>query len=219
MRTAGRSRVETVVISTQHAPDVDHATRSTRDMIEHVVTPAYCPPSCSTRAPSYFINPTGRFVIGGPQGDSGLTGRKIIVDTYGGYAPPRRRRVLRQGSDQGGPLRRLRGPPRGEEPGRGRPGASSCEIGWPMPSAWPSRSPSRWTPSAPARWTTRRLAQLVERGVRPAPRRHHRRAWTCAVPSTRRPPAYGHFGRLDLDLPWEKTDYVDRVRAAAEKLR
>ena len=55
-----------------------------------------------------YVNPTGRFVIGGPQGDSGLTGRKIIVDTYGGSAPARRRRLLRQGPDEGRPHCRLR---------------------------------------------------------------------------------------------------------------
>ena len=78
-------RVDTVVISTQHAPEAE-LEQIRRDMIERVIKPTIAPELLddSTR---YLINPTGRFVIGGPQGDSGLTGRKIIVDTYGGSAP------------------------------------------------------------------------------------------------------------------------------------
>ena len=76
-------RVDTVVISTQHDPDVDHDTIE-RDMIELVVKPII-PAELLDAETKYFVNPTGRFVVGGPMGDSGLTGRKIIVDTYGGY--------------------------------------------------------------------------------------------------------------------------------------
>jgi len=78
-------RVDTVVISTQHAPEVELETIR-KDMLELVVKPVI-PAELLDDATKYFINPTGRFVIGGPQGDSGLTGRKIIVDTYGGSAP------------------------------------------------------------------------------------------------------------------------------------
>ena len=77
------TRVDTVVISTQHSADVDAATIR-EDMIEKVIKPVI-DPSLLDENTKYFINPTGRFVIGGPQGDAGLTGRKIIVDTYGGY--------------------------------------------------------------------------------------------------------------------------------------
>ena len=76
-------RIDTVVISTQHDPDVDHDTIQ-RDMIELVVKPII-PAELLDAETKYFVNPTGRFVVGGPMGDSGLTGRKIIVDTYGGY--------------------------------------------------------------------------------------------------------------------------------------
>ena len=77
--------VDTIVISTQHE---EHTTQETirEDMIERVVKPVI-PAELLSAETRYFINPTGRFVIGGPAGDSGLTGRKIIVDTYGGYAP------------------------------------------------------------------------------------------------------------------------------------
>ena len=76
-------RIDTVVLSTQHHPDVDHATIE-RDMIELVIKHAI-PAELLDENTRYLINPTGRFVIGGPMGDTGLTGRKIIVDTYGGY--------------------------------------------------------------------------------------------------------------------------------------
>ena len=78
-------RVDTVVISTQHAPDAALDTIRA-DMIELVIKPVI-PAELLDENTKYFVNPTGRFVIGGPQGDSGLTGRKIIVDTYGGSAP------------------------------------------------------------------------------------------------------------------------------------
>lgn len=77
-------RIDTVVISTQHDPDVE-LEQIRQDMIEHVAKPIL-PAEYVDENTKYFVNPTGRFVIGGPKGDSGLTGRKIIVDTYGGYA-------------------------------------------------------------------------------------------------------------------------------------
>lgn len=78
-------RIDTVVLSTQHTADVSLETIR-KDMIENVIKPVL-PQNLIDDETKYFINPTGRFVVGGPQGDSGLTGRKIIVDTYGGYAP------------------------------------------------------------------------------------------------------------------------------------
>ena len=78
-------RVDTVVVSTQHAPEVSQE-QIQNDVIEHVIR-AVIPESLLDEQTRYFINPTGKFVIGGPQGDTGLTGRKIIVDTYGGKAP------------------------------------------------------------------------------------------------------------------------------------
>ncbi len=77
-------RVDTVVISTQHSPDVERE-QIEKDLIKEVIAPVI-PANLLDDKTKYFINPTGRFVIGGPQGDSGLTGRKIIVDTYGGFA-------------------------------------------------------------------------------------------------------------------------------------
>jgi S-adenosylmethionine synthetase len=77
--------IDTVVVSTQHNPDISHASL-TEAVIEHIVKPVL-PANMITKDTRYLINPTGRFVIGGPMGDAGLTGRKIIVDTYGGAAP------------------------------------------------------------------------------------------------------------------------------------
>lgn len=77
-------RIDTIVLSTQHSPEVSHETIE-RDVVEYVIKPVI-PENLLDKNTRYLINPTGRFVIGGPQGDSGLTGRKIIVDTYGGYA-------------------------------------------------------------------------------------------------------------------------------------
>ena len=78
------SRIDTIVVSTQHSPDVT-LEKIREDIIEHVIKPIV-PANLLDENTKYYINPTGRFVVGGPQGDSGLTGRKIIVDTYGGYA-------------------------------------------------------------------------------------------------------------------------------------
>ena len=76
--------IDTVVISTQHSPDISHEPLS-EGVIEEIVKPVF-PKSMLTKETRYLINPTGRFVVGGPMGDTGLTGRKIIVDTYGGYS-------------------------------------------------------------------------------------------------------------------------------------
>ena len=78
-------RIDTVVLSTQHNPEIGHEELS-KAVIEHIIKPVL-PPEMLTADTKYLINPTGRFVIGGPQGDCGLTGRKIIVETYGGAAP------------------------------------------------------------------------------------------------------------------------------------
>ena len=105
-------RVDAVVISSQHSENVTME-QLRADIMEKVIK-ATIPAKLLDENTKYYINPTGRFVVGGPQGDSGLTGRKIIVDTYGGY-PPRRRRILRQGPQQGGPQCRLRDPLGGQE--------------------------------------------------------------------------------------------------------
>ena len=208
-------RIDTVVISTQHSPDI-----AIGDLREAVVEEIIKPNLTSRLLDSdtrYFVNPTGRFVIGGPVGDSGLTGRKIIVDTYGGYA-----------SHGGGAFS-------GKDPTKvdrsaaymaryiaknivaaGLADKCQIELAYAIGVAQPVSAlvETFGTGKLP----DGKLSDLVRRcfDLRPA-------AIISAL-DLRRPiyqqtAAYGHFGRPDLDLPWEKTDYVDRVRAAAEKLR
>ena len=110
--------IEAVVLSAQHREDVG-GRELEEAVMEEIIRPVL-PAEWLGASTRYHVNPTGRFVVGGPVGDCGLTGRKIIVDTYGGLARHGGGGVLRQGPHQGGPLRRLRLPVRREERGRGR---------------------------------------------------------------------------------------------------
>ena len=129
-------RVDTIVISTQHAPEAT-LEQIRADMIALVIKPVV-PAALLDENTRFFVNPTGRFVIGGPQGDSGLTGRKIIVDTYGGACP-----TAAAPSPARTPRRSTAPPP---TPRAGRPRMWSPPVlpaaarsSWPTPSAWPSR--------------------------------------------------------------------------------
>jgi S-adenosylmethionine synthetase len=204
-------RVDAVVLSTQHSPDVDHDTIE-RDMIEKVVK-AVVPAELLDESTRYFINPTGRFVIGGPQGDSGLTGRKIIVDTYGGY-----------GHHGGGSFS-------GKDPTKVDRSAAyamrhvaknivaaglakKCEVGvaYAIGVARPVSLfvNTEGTGAIP----DDRLAQLVldTFDLRPAAIIE---ALDLRKPVYQQVAAYGHFGRDDLNLTWEKLDMVDALRAKA----
>jgi S-adenosylmethionine synthetase len=205
-------RVETIVISSQHSPDVDLATIE-KDLIEYVVKPIV-PAQFLDANVKYYINPTGRFVVGGPQGDSGLTGRKIIVDTYGGMA--------RHG---GGAFS-------GKDPTKvDRSGAyaaryvaknvvaaglaSKCEIqlAYAIGVARPvSVSVETFGTAKVAEET---IAELIQRhfDLRPA---GIIQMLDLRRPIYRQTAAYGHFGRTDLDLPWEKTDKADILRREAK---
>ena len=201
-------RVDTVVISTQHAPEVDQATIR-QDMLNHVVKPIL-PAALLDENTKYFVNPTGRFVIGGPQGDSGLTGRKIIVDTYGGYA------------HHGG------GAFSGKDPSKvDRSGAYAmrhvaknlvaaglarkCEVGvaYAIGVAKPVSVfvDSYGTGVLP----DDKLAEIVGQvfDLRPAA---IIRDLDLKRPIYAQTAAYGHFGRDDLDLPWEKLDRMEALK-------
>ena len=204
-------RVHTVVVSAQHAPDVDYL-QLQQDIIQRVVRQAI-PEKWLDSETRYFINPTGRFVIGGPQGDSGLTGRKIIVDTYGGY-----------GHHGGGAFS-------GKDPTKvDRSGAyaarhaamnlvaaglaSRCEVG--LAYAIGVAQPVSLTVNSFGTGALEdgMLAKLVGEtfDLRPAAiieRLDLRRPIYAQVA------AYGHFGRPDLNLPWEKLDHVDLLRQKA----
>lgn len=206
-------RVDTVVLSTQHAPEADHATIE-KDMIGRVIKQVI-PAELLDEKTRYLINPTGRFVIGGPHGDSGLTGRKIIVDSYGGY-----------GHHGGGAFS-------GKDPTKVDRSAAyavrhaaknlvaaglakKCEIGvaYAIGVARPvSLSVDSY---GTGKLPDDQLAQVVSEvfDLRPAAiieRLNLRR------PIYAQTAAYGHFGRTDIDLPWEHLDEVEALKAAAQK--
>ena len=206
-------RVEAVVLSTQHAPEATHE-QIERDMIEKVIRPTV-PAELLDENTKFFINPTGRFVVGGPQGDSGLTGRKIIVDSYGGYA--------RHG---GGAFS-------GKDPSKVDRSAAyalrhvaknlvaaglcrRCEVGvaYAIGVARPVSVfvDSEGTGILP----DDELAKIVDKTFDLRPAAIIRRL-NLKRPIYQQVAAYGHFGRDDLDLPWERLDMVDALRAAAKR--
>ena len=129
--------VSAIVVSTQHDPEVEDMGVIRADVTEHVIAPVLDAANIPWKNADIYVNPTGRFVVGGPMGDTGLTGRKIIVDTYGGMRSPRRRRLLGQGLARRWTAR----PP---TPHAGLPRTSwppvlptSARCSWHMPSACP----------------------------------------------------------------------------------
>ncbi|MBN1317940.1 MAG: methionine adenosyltransferase [Anaerolineales bacterium] len=204
-------RVDTVVVSTQHSPDVDsHKIR--QDIIERVIK--YCIPNgMLDEKTKIFVNPTGRFVTGGPQGDSGLTGRKIIVDTYGG--------VARHG---GGAFS-------GKDPTKVDRSATymaryiaknfvaagiadrvelqvSYAIGVARPLSLAVET------FGTGRISDDRIIELINQhfDLRPAA---IIRDLDLRRPIYRATAAFGHFGREDIDAPWERTDKASALCAAA----
>ena len=202
-------RIDTVVVSTQHSPDV--AIDDLRQaVVEKIIRPTL-PASLLDESTKFYVNPTGRFVIGGPAGDSGLTGRKIIVDTYGGYA------------SHGGGCFSGKDPTKVDRSAaymarhiaRNLVAAGLCDrcqielayaigVAKPVSVLCDSFGTGRISDAA--------LGELVQKvfDLRPAA--------IIEYLNLRRPiyaqtAAYGHFGRSDLDLPWE------RESAAAELLR
>ena len=206
-------RIEAVVVSTQHAPDVTQEQIRT-DILEHVVRPVL-PANMLDENTKYFVNPTGRFVVGGPQGDSGLTGRKIIVDTYGGYA------------HHGG------GAFSGKDPSKVDRSAAyamrhvaknlvaaglakKCEVGVAY-AIGVARPVSVFVDSyGTGKFSDDVLAQIVEEvfDLRPA---SIIRALDLKRPIYAQTAAYGHFGRDDIDLPWEQLNRVEDLKNAAAK--
>lgn len=204
-------RIDTVVISAQHREDIS-LSRIRDDLIELVVKESI-PSVLIDKETKYYINPTGRFVIGGPQGDAGLTGRKIIVDTYGGY-----------GRHGGGAFS-------GKDPTKvDRSGAYAArylaknivaagladrceiEIAYAIGVASPVSLmiDTRGTEKVPVE----KIKTLVQRhfDLRPAAIIDHLNLRRCLY---RPVAAYGHFGRTDLDLPWESTEKAAVLREEA----
>jgi S-adenosylmethionine synthetase len=206
-------RVDTVVISTQHAPDV--AKEEMDEQIKKHVIEAVIDAHLLDEGTKYFINPTGRFVIGGPFGDSGLTGRKIIVDTYGGMA--RHGGGAFSGKDPTKVDRSAAYGARWVSKNVVAAGlASRCElqVAYAIGVAHPMNITVETfgTETVPVEQIEQAIAQVFD--LRPAA---IIQALDLRRPIYQQTAAYGHFGRTDIDLPWEHTDRVEELRAAVAK--
>jgi len=205
-------RIDTVLIAAQHDPKISHETIQ-RDVLENVIKPVI-PASLLDNKTKYFINATGRFVIGGPMGDAGLTGRKILVDTYGGIA--------RHG---GGAFS-------GKDPTKvdrsaayaaryvaknivaaGLANRVEIQVSYAIGKSHPvSVSIETFdTNNIPEE----AIIELIDKhfDLRPGA---IIRDMNLRRPIYRQTASYGHFGRTDIDVPWEKTDKAELLRAKAE---
>ncbi len=203
------ARLEAIVVSTQHDPDVTQE-QIHEDIRKYVIDPIV-PEGMIDGNTKIFINPTGRFVIGGPQGDSGLTGRKIIVDTYGGYA-----------SHGGGAFS-------GKDPTKvdrsaayaaryiaknivaaGLADEVQIEVSYAIGVAQPMSITvdTRGT----GKLSNSKISEIIRENfdLRPA---GIIKMLDLRRPIYRQTAAYGHFGRTDVDLPWERTDKAEALRA------
>lgn len=207
-------RVDTIVISTQHDEHTELATIDA-DLRKHVID-VVVPTQFRDDQTKYFINPTGRFVIGGPQGDAGLTGRKIIVDTYGGYA--RHGGGAFSGKDPTKVDRSAAYAARYVAKNVVAAGlARKCEVqvAYAIGVARPvSISVDTYGTSAIAE---DKIVELIRKhfDLRPAA---IIRDLELRQPIYRNTAAYGHFGRTDLNVPWERIDKADVLRDDAKSL-
>ena len=203
-------RVDTVVISTQHDPDVS-LEQIRKDMIEQVAK-AVIPADMLDENTKYYVNPTGRFVIGGPQGDSGLTGRKIIVDTYGGSAP--HGGGCFSGKDPTKVDRSAAYAARWVAKNVVAAGlAKRCQVQLAYAIGVAKPVSVRVDTFGTGTVSDEHLSDMVESvfDLRPAA---IIRDLDLRRPIYRQLAAYGHFGRDDLDLPWERTDKAEALLAA-----
>jgi len=204
-------RIDTVLISTQHAPDISHA-EITEQVIENVIHPSM-PKDMVDKDLKIFVNPTGRFVIGGPMGDAGVTGRKIIVDSYGGM-----------GRHGGGAFS-------GKDPTKvdrsaayaaryvaknvvaaGLADRVEVQVAYAIGVAHPLSV--NVETFGTAKIADEKIAQLISEyfDLRPGA---IIRDMNLRRPIYQKTAAYGHFGRDDIEFPWEKTDKADALRKAA----
>ena len=203
--------IDTIVISTQHDENVTHD-EIERAMLEHVVKPVI-PAELLTADTKYFINPTGRFVIGGPAGDSGLTGRKIIVDTYGGYAPHGGGAF--SGKDPTKVDRSAAYAARHAAKNVVAAGlAKKCQVA--LAYAIGVARPVSFTVDTfgTGALPDDQLSKLVADTFDMRPDAIIERL-DLRRPIYRQTAAYGHFGRTDVDLPWEHTDQARQLREKA----
>jgi S-adenosylmethionine synthetase len=204
-------RVDTIVVSTQHAEEIT-LEQIQRDIKEHVIKPVV-PAEFLDDSTKFFINPTGRFVIGGPQGDAGLTGRKIIVDTYGGYA--RHGGGAFSGKDPTKVDRSAAYAARYVAKNIVAAGLAEkveIQLAYAIGVARPvSVSVDTY---GTGKISDEKLVDLIYKNfdLRPA---GIIKELELRRPIYRQTAAYGHFGRTDVDLPWERTDKADDLRKQA----
>ena len=205
------AEIDTVVLSTQHHPDIEHK-QLEQAVIEEIIKPVLAGQTVS-KSVKYLVNPTGRFVIGGPQGDCGLTGRKIIVDTYGGAAP------------HGG------GAFSGKDPSKVDRSAayaaryvaknivaaglaSKCQVQVSYAIGVAQPTSVMVTTFGTGKVSDERLEQLVRQHFDLRPKGIVQML-DLLRPIYQKTAAYGHFGREDRDFTWERTDKADALRQAA----
>ncbi len=204
-------RVDTVLISTQHDPDVTQE-QIKKDLIEYVIKPIV-PEKFLDAETKYYVNPTGRFVIGGPHGDSGLTGRKIIVDTYGGYA--RHGGGAFSGKDPTKVDRSASYAARYAAKNVVAAGlAERCEIELAYAIGIAQPVSILVDTQGTGKLPDDKIAEIVSKVFDFTPGGIIRKL-DLRRPIFRKTAAYGHFGREDADFTWEKTDMVDALKAAA----
>jgi len=207
------ARVSAVVISAQHSEEISHDVIE-RDMIRHVIR-AVIPPELIDAGTKYYVNPTGRFVVGGPMGDCGLTGRKIIVDTYGGYA------------SHGGGAFSGKDPTKVDRSGAymvryiaknivaaGLADKCEIEVAYAIGVARPVSVliNTHGTGAVPDARISETVLKLFD--LRPAAIIKN---FDLRRPIYKQTASYGHFGRGELDLPWERLDMVDALKKELEK--
>ena len=204
-------RVDTIVISSQHAPEVSNE-QIRKDIIEKVIAPIV-PAEMLDAETKYYINPTGRFVLGGPQGDAGLTGRKIIVDTYGGMA--RHGGGAFSGKDPSKVDRSAAYAARHVAKNIVAAGlADKCEIQLAYAIGVAHPVSVLVETFGTGKISEDKIAELVRKNFSLSPTGIIREL-DLLRPIYKQTAAYGHFGRTDVDLPWEHTEKAAALREQA----
>ena len=201
-------RIDTVLISTQHDPKASQE-QIKADLIEHVIKPVI-PVELLDEETKYYCNPTGKFVIGGPQGDSGLTGRKIIVDTYGGYA--HHGGGAFSGKDPTKVDRSATYAARWVAKNMVAAGlADKCEVQVAYAIGVAKPVSIMVDSFGTGKYSDEKLAEIVEKhfDLRPSA---IIKTLDLRRPIYRQVAAYGHFGRTDIDLPWERLDKAEELK-------
>ena len=205
-------RVDTIVVSTQHSPEALSA-QIERDIKAHVISPIV-PATMLDENTKYYINPTGRFVIGGPQGDSGLTGRKIIVDTYGGMA--RHGGGAFSGKDPTKVDRSAAYAARYVAKNIVAAGlADKCEIQLAYAIGVAKPVSISVETFGTGKIGDEKIIELIQKNFTLSPAGIIK-SLNLRQPIYKQTAAYGHMGRTDIDLPWERLDKVETLREQAK---